>query len=302
VLNALLDAATAAGAALRHPFRVTAVEKTPAGFRLSSDEGTLDTARLVLATGGRSLPKTGSDGHGYALVQSLGHTLTPRIFPGLVPLLLPEGHFVRGLSGLSTLATLTVRAANGAPIKAFTNSTLCTHFGLSGPAVLDISRYWLDAQMDDPGATLVINWWPEQTTEGLDRALQGLGRTSLLNFVRGPLPERLAAALAVEAGLDPRLPGHTLTRGQRQALAQAVTAMPLPVTGSRGFNYAEVTAGGVPLRELRMNTLESRICPGLYLCGEICDVDGRIGGFNFQWAWASGYVVGHAQRQAPATY
>ena len=71
--------------------------------------------------------------------------------------------------------------------------------------------------------------------------------------------------------------------------------MPLPVTGSRGFNYAEVTAGGVPLRELRLNTLESRICPGLYLCGEICDVDGRIGGFNFQWAWASGYVVGRAQ-------
>jgi predicted Rossmann fold flavoprotein len=297
VLDALLDVAEAAGVGLKHPFRVTAVEKTPAGFRLTGDGGTLEATRLVLATGGRSLPKTGSDGHGYALAQALGHSLTPRIFPGLVPLLLPDGHFVRDLSGLSTPTTLTVRAANGAPLKSFTNSTLCTHFGLSGPAVLDISRYWLDAEMDDPGATLVINWWPEQTTKGLDQALQVLGRTTLLNYLRGPLPERLAAALAVEAGLDPRQPGHSLTRAQRQSLARAVTAMPLPSTGSRGYDYAEVTAGGVPLSELRLNTLESRVCPGLYLCGEICDVDGRIGGFNFQWAWASGYVVGRAQRR-----
>jgi predicted Rossmann fold flavoprotein len=292
VLNALLDAAESAGVALRHPFRVTAVEKTPGGFRIIGDEGTLETARLVLATGGRSLPKTGSDGHGYALVQALGHSLTPRIFPGLVPLLLPEGHFVRVLSGLSTPATLSVRDANGKLLKSFTNSTLCTHFGLSGPAVLDISRYWLDARMDDPAAALVINWWPEHTVESLDRALQALGRTTILNYLRGALPERLAASLATEAGFDPRQPGHTLTRGQRQSLARAVTAMALPVTGSRGYNYAEVTAGGVPLSELRLNTLESRVCAGLHLCGEICDVDGRIGGFNFQWAWASGYVAG----------
>ena len=138
------------------------------------------------------------------------------------------------LSGLSAPATLTVRAANGAALKAFTNSTLCTHFGLSGPAVLDISRYWLDAQMDDPAAALVINWWPEQTTDGLDQSLQNLGRTTLLNFLRGPLPERLAAALAAAAGLDPRQPGHSLTRWQRQSLAQAVTALPLPIIGSRG--------------------------------------------------------------------
>jgi predicted flavoprotein YhiN len=149
--------------------------------------------------------------------------------------------------------------------------------------------------MDDPGATLIINWWPEQTTESLDGALQPLGRTTLINFLRGPLPERLAAALVIEAGLDPRAPGHSHTRDKRLSMARAVTAMPLPVTGSRGFNYAEVTAGGVPLRELRLDTLESRVCPGLYLCGEICDVDGRIGGFNFQWAWASGYAVGRAQ-------
>src|SRR5258705_341260 len=234
-------------------------------------------AKILVAGGGRSLPKTGSDGHGYGLVQTLGHTLTPRIFPGLVPLLLPEGHFVCELSGLSTPATLTVRAANGAPIKAFTNSTLCTHFGLSGPTVLDISRYWLDAQMDDPGATLTINWWPEQTTDSLDQALQGLGRTTLLNFLRGPLPERLAAALTTEIGLDPRQPGHSLTRGQRQSLTRAVTAMPPPVTGSRRFNYPEATARGGPPRRLALSTLEARICPRLYFCGGICGVGGRNG-------------------------
>jgi predicted flavoprotein YhiN len=94
------------------------------------------------------------------------------------------------------------------------------------------------------------------------------------------------------AGVDPAQRGHRLTRPDRTALVRAVLEMPLSVTGDRGFGHAEVTAGGVPLSELRLETMESRICPGLYICGEVCDVDGRIGGFNFQWAWASGYVAG----------
>jgi predicted Rossmann fold flavoprotein len=296
VLDALLAGAVRAGAELLYPRRVQGIERTPTGFRLTGEWGDLTADRVVLATGGQSLPKTGSDGHGYLLARGLGHTVTPYLLPGLVPLLLPAGHFLRDLSGLATPATLTVRPTSGPPLASFTGSTLCTHFGLSGPAVLDISRYFLVAQLDDPAAALHANWWPSQTTAELDQALQSLGRTSPATLLRAQLPERLAFALCAAAGLDPTQPGHTLTRDQRRHLAQTVTDLPLPITGHRGYNYAEVTAGGVPLSELRLNTLESRVCPGLYLCGEICDVDGRIGGFNFQWAWASGYVVGRAQR------
>jgi hypothetical protein len=292
VLNALLTAANQANVIIQHPRRVAAVEKIGNSFLVRGEWGEIEASQIVLATGGKSLPKTGSDGHGYEIAQSLGHTITPRVFPALVPLTLPPGHFIRDLSGLTVPATLAVRSGRGKKLKAFTNSTLCTHLGLSGPSVLDISRYYLDAKFDDPATTLVINWWPGKSTEQLDAELPALGRTTVLKFLRESLPERLARVLCRQAGIEPSTSGDQLTRVQRLALARIVTQMPLPITGDRGFNYAEVTAGGVPLSELHLNTMESRCCPGLYLCGEICDVDGRIGGFNFQWAWASGYVAG----------
>jgi predicted flavoprotein YhiN len=111
-------------------------------------------------------------------------------------------------------------------------------------------------------------------------------------FLGDRLPDRLARALCAEAGVDPATPGHRLSREHRRALAMAAAEMTVPIDGDRGYAFAEVTAGGVPLSELHLDTLRSRRCPGLSLCGEICDVDGRIGGFNFQWAWASGYVAG----------
>lgn len=290
VLDALLGAARDAGVDLRHPCRVAALARDGDRFRLTGDWGALTADRVVVATGGRSVPQTGSDGHGYALVAALGHTLTPRILPALVPLLLPRDHFLCGLAGVALPATLTVTTAAGKRLKAFTDAVLCTHFGLSGPVVLDISRYYLDAVADDPGTHLTVNWLPGVDSAELDRALQTAGRTPPATVLRQHLPERMARALVDAAdAADPHL-----TRAQRRRLVQKLCDDPLPVTGSRGFNYAEVTAGGVPLRELSLKTLESRVCPGLYLCGEICDVDGRIGGFNFQWAWASGYVVGTA--------
>ena len=113
-----------------------------------------------------------------------------------------------------------------------------------------------------------------------------------MSRLRGRMPERLLRALCEDSGADTSLPCSRLHRDVRQKLVRAFTSMVLPVTGSRGFAVAEVTAGGVPLSELNLATMESRICSGLHLCGEICDVDGRIGGYNFQWAWASGYVAG----------
>jgi predicted Rossmann fold flavoprotein len=294
VLEGLLRAAREAGAALRFPWRVAAVERRDGGgFVLRSAAGeTLDAGGVVLATGGMSLPKTGSDGGGYALARALGHSVTARVFPGLVPLRLPDGHFLRGLSGVGLTATLTLRRGAGGARTSFTGGTLCTHFGLSGPAVLDISRYWIDARAEDPAARLAVNWRPGWTAETLEAELQRLGTARVARFLGEHLPERLAEALSTEAGVDPSTPGHQLPRPARRALARAITDLDLPVSGDRGFAFAEVTAGGVPLSELRLETMESRITPGLRLCGEICDVDGRIGGFNFQWAWASCYVAG----------
>jgi len=293
VLDALLGAARTAGVVLRNPWRVAGVAP---GFVLTSSAGErMEAPRVVLATGGMSLPKTGSDGAGYTLARALGHSLTERVFPALVPLTLPRDHFLCALSGLAAPAVLEVRSGKGRRLAAFTDATLCTHFGLSGPAVLDVSRYFIDARTDDPDACLVANWLPGSSVEAVDEALRTAapGR-----FLAARLPERLARALCAAAAVSWSTPAHRLGRAARKTLARTVVELPLPVTGDRGFNFAEVTAGGVPLAELDLDTLESRRCPGLWLCGEICDVDGRIGGFNFQWAWASGYVAGRSAARA----
>ncbi len=294
VLQVLLQAANEAGVIIEHPRRVEYLTQTGSGFDAGGEWGRVSAGHAILATGGKSLPKSGSDGHGYSIAKSLGHSLTPRILPALVPLTLPPDHFCRRLSGLTLPTALEVQNSNGKRLAAFTDSTLCTHFGLSGPSVLNISRYYLHAKLDDPGTRLVVNWLPARTTEELDAELQGLGKTKVLNYVGKLLPDRLAEALVQQAGIDHEAFGHTLTRRDRVSLVKIVTRMELPVVGDRGFGLAEVTAGGVPLKELHLETMESRVCPGLFLCGEICDVDGRIGGFNFQWAWASGFVAGVA--------
>ena len=291
VLDALVGAARAAGAALRHPWRVEGVEPAGGGFRLSGPAGTLAARRVVLATGGMSVPTTGSNGHGFEIARRLGHTVTP-LFPALVPLRLPAGHPLTALAGVSTEVLLGVESASGARLASLGGSLLCTHVGLSGPAVLDASRWWIGARLRDPGARLVVCWLPGETTESLDAWLRDLGAASPGRRLQERLPQRLARALCQQAGVDPSAPGHTLTRERRRALATALGAMVLPVTGDRGFRHAEATAGGVPLGELRLETMESRLVPGLHCCGELCDVDGRIGGYNFQWAWASGYVAG----------
>lgn len=294
VLNALLNACHLAGAEVLNPRRVETVEAMPGGgFLVRGGWGEVTTERVVLATGGRSLPKSGSDGHGYEIARSLGHSLTERIFPALVPLVIePPGHFIRVLSGITLPTTVEVRTSTGKRLESFTDSTLCTHFGLSGPSALDVSRYYLAARADDPGTRLVINWLPGETFERVDAALVGLGARPVGTWMRARLPERLVEALCAEAGVDPAVTGARLTKDARRALVRAVVETVVPVAGDRGYTYAEVTAGGVPLSEVRLETMESRVRPGLHLCGEILDVDGRIGGFNFQWAWASGYLAG----------
>jgi predicted Rossmann fold flavoprotein len=294
VLNALLAEARMRGVEIAFPRRVRTVERVDGGFEVSGEWGKIRAARVVIATGGRSIPKSGSDGQGYELARRLGHTITPLLTPGLVPLTLPRSHFLCALAGITLDTTLELRSGSGRRLVSFTNSTLLTHFGLSGPSVLDISRYYLHAIAEDPGAALFINFLPGTTPAGFDGDLLTPGPRSVAGVLRDRLPERLARALCEQAGVDPSARAYQLRREERRALVASVCELKLPVTGSRGYNFAEVTAGGVPLSEIHLETMESRVCPGLHLVGEICDVDGRIGGFNFQWAWASGFVAGAA--------
>jgi hypothetical protein len=310
VLNALLYAAHAAGVDLRFPRRVHTINApdTPApasadndAFHIAGDDVDIRARRVIIATGGRSLPKSGSDGFGYTLVKNLGHTITDRVFPSLVPLTLDPGHPLCALSGIATDVTLTVRAGSGKHLASFTDAMLCTHFGLSGPAVLDVSRYFLDAKMDDPDVTLLVNWLPTRTFNDVDAQLQRITGAEVAARLSDQLPRRLVDTLIALAGVTIDAPRGPLPRESRRSLAHTLVETPLPITGDRGFTYAEVTAGGVPLREIELNTMASRFCAGLHLCGEICNVDGRIGGFNFQWAWASGTVAGKGCAQSLCT-
>jgi predicted Rossmann fold flavoprotein len=159
-----------------------------------------------------------------------------------------------------------------------------------------MSRYYLMEKGEDAGATLTVNWVVDQSPESFEAALLALGKKQPISLLREHLPERMAKLLLGEvenANNDVSI--SQLTRPQRKQLVALATRYPLPIAGDRGFNYAEVTAGGVPLAELNLKTMESRICPNLHIVGELCDVDGRIGGFNFQWAWSSGYVAGVAK-------
>ncbi|HRJ49243.1 MAG TPA: aminoacetone oxidase family FAD-binding enzyme [Phycisphaerales bacterium] len=327
VLNALIGQAARAGAELIHPWRVAGVHREhgafiierrrqpddpvprhPAGIR---DADRLHARAVILATGGMAMPRSGSDGHGYSIARALGHSVTDRVFPALVPLTLPPSHFLCALSGITIDAAVELRSQAGRPLANFTNSTLLTHFGLSGPSVLDISRHYLatnphgqESGPSAPGSPLTINFLPGRATDELDRTLSERGRSPsapvLWRAFSGDIPERLARAVCEHAGADPSASLSSLPREVRRRAAATFTGLELPITGDRGFAHAEVTAGGVPLSEIRLETMESRVCPGLFICGEIADVDGRIGGFNFQWAWASGYVAGRAAAAAVA--
>lgn len=295
VLDALLEAVRDAGAEIRNPARVVRIDHIDGVFAATlegNESSTLRARRLILATGGKALPRSGSDGVGYEFAKSLGHSITPHVFPALAPLTLPKRHALRQLSGLTTEAALTVRSGSGKRLHSFKGSLLLTHFGISGPAPMNVSRHLTAARIKDVASGLLINFAPGADPEDLEAALQNGGKAQVSTVLGRRLPARLAETLCQEAGVDPSAPCHGLTREQRRGLVRAVTEYDAPITGDRGYTFAEATAGGVPLREINLKTMESRITPGLHIIGEICDVDGRIGGFNFQWAWASGYLGG----------
>lgn len=294
VLGALLTALESSGSRLIHPARVASVDRDGDGFVVRGDWGAMRTSRVVLATGGMALPRTGSDGVGYGFARGLGHSVSGPVAPALVPLVVAGDHFVKELSGIAAPACVRVCAGSGKRLYETTAPVLCTHFGLSGPAILDASRHLTEALRHDPETRFELDWLPGMDPGSIDAQLTGLGKRSVGRFVRDVLPERLALALCAHARVDPATTGAALKKDDRRALVRAMTALAVPIERDRGFTHAEVTMGGVPLTEVDLKTMESRVCPGLHLIGEILDVDGRIGGFNFQWAWASGFIAGRA--------
>lgn len=301
VLDALLSAAAAAGVHVVHPCRVESIRALGDCFELATERGPMHARCVMLCTGGMSLPRSGSDGAGFDMARALGHSTTPLIEPALVPLTLPEGHWLRQLSGVSLPARITLVLASGARVlvhgktlKPIDGAVLCTHFGLSGPAILDASRHWIHARDLDPAARLIIQWLPGLSAEALDQRLLEVKGRSVLAALHGLLPERFLRAACAEAQLEPAAGVQQIPRDRRQLLTRLLCACEVIPNGTRGFTAAETTAGGIPLDEIDHATMMSCRTDNLFVCGEILDVDGRIGGFSFQWAWASGFVAGCA--------
>jgi predicted Rossmann fold flavoprotein len=298
VLEALLGECERLRVEVRAGSRVTAIRRHDSAFELETSKGTVRAPVVVLATGGRSLPKSGSDGFGYTLAAACGHTLIDTT-PALVPLVLGNEE-LRALSGVSHRAEISVRIGSDRPVR-IEGSLLWTHFGASGPVVLNASRHWHRAVLDSQSVAVTVNVSPGHTFESLEtwwgNATRDRPRASVATVLAMLVPSAVAGLWLARAGVDPAQTMAHVSREDRRATIRALLELPLDVRDSRGYTYAEVTAGGVPLTEIDPATMASRVCPGLYLVGEILDVDGRIGGFNFQWAWSSGWVAGRAIAQ-----
>ena len=299
VLTALANRCHELGVTIRSDHRVTGIEGpggSGSGFVLHHTHGTLHARKIILATGGRSIPKSGSDGFGYSLARRLGHHVTATV-PALVPLVFEDTMFHKTLSGLSHDVELTT-VVKGRNVDCRTGSLLWTHFGISGPVVMDASRFWTLTQETGESLDLYGNFLPGTTQEQARRWFMDQAtstpRRSLMKTLAQLVPERFAEALCLHIECDPQKAIAQLPRKDRERLVEALLKFRFPVERDRGWNYAEVTAGGVPLEEISFRTMESKLVPGLYLIGEILDCDGRIGGFNFQWAWATGFLAGRA--------
>jgi predicted Rossmann fold flavoprotein len=279
IVAMLLAECNAAGVDLRLAHKVTGVTK-PDSFRVETDHGAFTADSLVLATGGLSIPKLGATGFAYDAARRFGLRVT-ETRPGLVPLTFDEDDLtlMRPLAGVS----LDTEATLGR--QSFREAMLFTHRGLSGPVILQISSYWREGP-------ITLNLLPDLDAAAflLDRK-HARPKAELHTVLAEQLPQRLAQALAVE------LNGHRmadLTDRALRALARKLNAWNVTPAGTEGFTKAEVTAGGIDTRDLSSKTMESTKIPGLFVIGEAVDVTGWLGGYNFQWAWASGWCAGEA--------
>lgn len=297
VLDALLREAGRLGVEIRTSNRVMGLERDHTGWVVTTSTGALHAAQVVLATGGLSLPKTGSDGSGYALARKLGHTLVPTV-PALEPLVL-AGDFHPPLSGIAHEAAMRI-SRKGEKAIDLRGSLLWTHFGISGPLALNASRFFRRAMAEGATADLSLSFVPDLQAEVVERHLIAAVRDRPHHQIATEVSRAFGLVQSVAARVVGRAVDaddatlSRLTRDRRRALVLGLTEFRLEVAEGRGYNFAEVTSGGIPLDEVNPRTMESRLVPGLFFVGEILDVDGRIGGFNFQWAWSTAKVAGRA--------
>jgi predicted Rossmann fold flavoprotein len=282
VVDLLLARMRDAGAALRLGAVAEGVEKTADGFRLNLGGQAIECASLVVATGGKSIPKMGATGFGYDLAVRFGLAVVPTR-PALVPLTFEVGMLER----LKPLVGVALPARIGSGKTQFDEAMLFTHRGLSGPAILQISSFWRE------GGEIAIDMAPgADLFEALRQARTQNGRQAAQTVLAAYLPKRLAQWVCEAQGADVAI--ADLSDKRLRALADAVQAWRVKPVGSEGYRTAEVTLGGVDTRGLDSRTMAARAVPGLYFIGEVVDVTGWLGGYNFQWAWASGWCAGQA--------
>ena len=293
VRDTLVAAAKNAGTEIRLGHRVQRIERSENGFVVHGrEEGRpCETAArsVVLAAGGQSLPKTGSDGSGFSLAEDLGHALIDR-YPALVPLRSPDLE-LRALSGVS-VPVHWVAHKDGKALEARCRELLFTHRGYSGPAILDAS-HWVVRD----GAQLRVAWGALDEEEWT-RELEAASRKRLDVLLGEFLPRRLAETLLDRAQIPGKVRAVQLNPKQHRRLMQLLCSFELPIDGDEGYRKAEMTGGGVALGDVNPSTLESRRAPGVYVCGELFDVLGRMGGFNFLWAWITGRLAGESAAAA----
>jgi len=286
-VNGLEPEGARAGVGGRSGGRAAGGDASPSWKVRLANGSVLRASRVIIATGGLSVPATGSDGTGIDIVRRLGHTIHDT-YPALTPLTAVP-HRYAALSGVSLPVTL---EAPG-PRRKFTTrgGFLFTHKGYSGPSVLNLSHLAVLSKLDGGSRQEILVRWAEQDAEAWDRTLRE-GDSTALATLRRHLPARLAEALLEDSQVDAATRLSQLSREDRLRLVEALTRHPLYWTGDEGYKRAEVTGGGVALNEIDPRTLESRLHPGLYLCGEILDAFGPIGGYNFAWAFSTGRAAG----------
>ncbi|HEY4307533.1 MAG TPA: aminoacetone oxidase family FAD-binding enzyme [Gemmatimonadaceae bacterium] len=295
VRDGLLAYATRAGATLRMNTVVTGFAPRDNGWRIECDGvSPIDVDAVIVATGGLSVPNTGSEGFGLRELARLGHTVHP-VYAALTPLVAANSVF-NTLSGVSLTVALSARDDSTKRIATSTGGFLFTHQGYSGPAVLDVShvavRARAEATASAPPSARVTVKWTDLGADEWEAALRPQANRTVTGALRAVLPDRLAAVLLSEANVDATRLLAELRRDERRRLIDTLVSGVLPWTGDEGYRKAEVTGGGVSLAEVDPRSMESKRHRGLFICGEVLDAFGPVGGYNFFWAWATGRAAG----------
>lgn len=296
VLEALVKEAERLSVVFKAGVRITKVRKSGDHFILSGENEEVAAKRVVLTSGGLSYPETGSDGTGFLIAKNFGHSIV-KTTPALTPLTTDDADW-KSLSGVTLDARLSF-FESGRKKAESEGSFLFTHFGFSGPAALDISRHFAgSSQSHSP--EIRASFAPGEAEESLGARFESFRKKHPHKLVKSflaeelGLPERFAEIFLEKIKFEQKSSMEKCGGPRGRRLVHCILNYPLEVTGVVGYKKAEVTAGGVDLKEAKFSTMESKLVPGLYFAGEILDVDGRIGGFNFQWSWSSGAVAGRS--------